>query len=260
MTTFILIHGAFTGGWIWGRTAKALAKLGHEAFRPTLTGCGERSHLLRPGIVLAMHVEDLAQHLFHEDIDRAVLVGHGYGAMIASAVAHRHSGKVAGLVHLDGVIPDRGASFLDALGKGSPRLNARQDGSDWLVPPPPAESFGIECRELARWFSVRLQPFPRACLASPYPYGGRDRDQPAVYLRTTGLEDPAVKTQAARATLKGMRVAELATGPRPMLTNPGRLAKVLDAAAREMPLGEGKGRGVGRGMPKRECRRKDGES
>lgn len=257
MTTFILIHGAFTGGWIWGRTARALAALGHEVYRPTLTGCGERSHLLRPEIALAMHVEDVAQLLFHEDLEQAVLVGHGYGAMIASAVAHRHSGKVGGLVHLDGVIPERGASFLESSGRAGGRAGARSDGSDWLAAPPPVEGFGIECRELARWLSVRLQPFPRSCLTAPYPYGGRDRDQPAVYLRTTVLADPAVKTQAAKASLRGIRVAELATGPLPMVTNPGKLAKVLDAVAREMPLWEGAAKSR-RSLPaRRACRRKE---
>lgn len=239
MAVFVLIHGAFMGGWIWGRAARALSRLGHEAYRPTLTGCGDRSHLLRPEIALAMHVEDVAQLLFHEDLDQAVLVGHGYGAMIASAVAHRHGGKVAGVVHLDGVVPERGASFLDTSGRGAGRFSARHHGSDWLVPPPPAESYGVECRELARWLSVRLQPFPRSCLAAPYPYGPRDRELPGVYLRTTGPEDPSARVQAARASLLGMRVAELPTGPLPMITSPGRLAKVLDAAARGMGLEAG---------------------
>ena len=236
MAAFVLIHGAFTGGWIWGRTAKALESLGHEVYRPTLTGCGERSHLLRPEIGLTTHVEDVAQLLFHEDLDRVVLVGHGYGAMIASAVAHRHDGKVGGVVRLDGVVPERGTSFLDAVGKGG-RVRARPDGSDWLAQPQPAEAYGVECRELARWLSIRFQPFPRSCLTAPYPYGRRDRALPGVYLRTTGLEDPAIKAQAAAAVLSGMTLAELSTGPLPMLTNPGRLAKILDAAALEMDLG-----------------------
>ncbi|MBI4804248.1 MAG: alpha/beta fold hydrolase [Desulfovibrio sp.] len=237
MAVFVLIHGAFTGGWIWGRTAKALRALGHDVHRPTLTGCGERAHLLRPEIVLAMHVEDVAQMLFHEDLDQAILVGHGYGGMIASAVAHRHGGKVAGVVHLDGVVPERGATFLEASGKGGGRLSARQNGSEWLVAPPPVETFGVRCREMARWLSVRLQPFPRQCLGTPYPYGTRDREKPCIYLRTTVLDDPAVGAQAARAALTGMRVLELATGPLPMVTNPGRLAKTLDSIVRHMGNG-----------------------
>lgn len=234
MATFVLIHGAFTGGWIWGRTAKALRALGHDVHRPTLTGCGERSHLLRPEIALTMHVEDVAQMLFHEDLEHVVLVGHGYGGMIASAVAHRHGGKVLGVVHVDGVVPERGASFLEASGRGAGRMSMRQNGSDWLLAPPPAESFGVKCRELARWLSVRLQPFPRECLSTPYPYGRRDRDKPCVYLHTTSMEDPAIRTQAARASLMGMKVDELATGPLPMVTNPGRLAKTLDSVVRRM--------------------------
>jgi pimeloyl-ACP methyl ester carboxylesterase len=252
MSTFILIHGAFTGGWIWRRVARALVKLGHDVFRPTLTGCGERSHLLRPETALATHVEDVAQLIFHEDLDRAVLVGHGYGGVIASAVAHRHGGKVAGLVYLDAVLPKRGASFLETAGQASARFGHGQDGPDWLMAAPAAESFAIECRELRRWLSVRLQPFPRACLATPYPYGPRDRELPGVYLRTAGpapgLAAPVLKAQAAAARLLKMRVAELPTGPLPMVTNPGRLAKVLDAAVRDMGIREDMGTGVGSGF------------
>jgi pimeloyl-ACP methyl ester carboxylesterase len=247
MATFVLIHGAFTGGWIWRRTARALSKLGHEAFRPTLTGCGERSHLLRPEISLSWHVEDVAQLLFHEDLERAILVGHGYGSVIASAVAHRHGGKVSGVVHLDGVLPERGASFLDVAGRIATRGGSRQGSSDWLVAPPPAESFGLSCREQVRWLSVRLQPFPRSCMAAPYPYGRRDRQLPGVYLRTVGASggdapalsargDSPLKAQAARAALMKLRVAELQTGPLPMVTNPGRMAKVLHACSLEMGL------------------------
>lgn len=265
MATFVLIHGAFTGGWIWRRTSRALTKLGHEAFRPTLTGCGERSHMLRPEISLSWHVEDVAQLLFHEDLERAILVGHGYGSMIASAVAHRHGGKVGGVVHLDGVLPERGASFLDVAGRTGMRGAGRQSGSDWLVPAPPAESFGLTCRELARWLSVRLQPFPRSCLTAPYPYGRRDRQLPGVYLRTVGTvsnaEESALKAQAAKATLMKMRVAELQTGPLPMVSNPGRMAKVLQAAAMEMGLGsDGGGSGVTPRKNDRSCARQQGDA
>jgi len=211
---------------------RRLASLGHESFAPTLTGCGDRSHLLRPETSLAMHVEDVAQLIFHEDLERAVLAGHGYGGMIASAVAHRHGGKVAGVIHLDSLIPERGTSFLDTLGRHAVRA-----GPDWLVPPPPAESFGITCKEMLRWLSVRLQPFPRSCMEAAYPYGRRDRSLPSVYIRTTGHAGGcAVRAQAARAALAKARVAELPTGPLPMVTNPGKLAKSLAEAAKGMDM------------------------
>jgi len=232
MAAFVLIHGAFMGGWVWQRMASALGGLGHDCLRPTLTGCGERSHLLRPEISLAWHVEDVAQALFHEDLERVVLVGHGYGSMIAAAVAHRHSGKVAGVVHLDGVLPERGKSFRQLTGRTAGL--GRGAGADWLVPPPTAESLGVSCRELGRWLSVRLQPFPRACLEAPYAYGDRDRQLPGVFLCATDRENPPAKSQAARAALSNMPVLELPLGPLPMITSPGRLAQALSSLALEM--------------------------
>lgn len=238
MAAFVLIHGAFMGGWVWQRMATTLGGLGHDCLRPTLTGCGERSHLLRPEISLAWHVEDVAQALFHEDLERVVLVGHGYGSMIAAAVAHRHSGKVAGVVHLDGVLPERGKSFAQLCGRAALRGGAvgpgRGDGGDWLIPPPTAESLGVSCRELGRWLSVRLQPFPRACLEDAYAYGDRDRQLPGVFLRTTAQDDRPAKSQAARAALSSMPVVELPLGPLPMITSPGRLAQALSSLAQEM--------------------------
>ena len=89
MATFVLVHGAFTGGWHWQRVRRHLQKAGHEVYTPTLTGAGERGHLLSRDIRLAVHVKDVTSLLFHEDLHDVVLVGHSYGGVVITAVAEQ---------------------------------------------------------------------------------------------------------------------------------------------------------------------------
>ena len=52
MATYVLVHGAWHGGWCWNRVAPLLRDAGHEVFTPTLTGLGERVHLASPEVDL----------------------------------------------------------------------------------------------------------------------------------------------------------------------------------------------------------------
>ncbi|GFK95780.1 Pyrethroid hydrolase [Fundidesulfovibrio magnetotacticus] len=258
MASIILLHGAFTGGWLWRFTAQALDRLGHDVHRPSLTGCGERAHLLRPEISLAMHVQDAAQLLFHEDLDRTLLVGHGYGGLIAQALAHRHSAKVAGVVLLDGALAERGKCYAEAAGRADLAVRAMPASADWLVPPPPPESFGLTCREAARWLSVRLQPFPRACLTDPYPYGGRGQELPRFLVRTA-LPGGAKAAPAARAALSRVKVVEFQGGPLPMVNQAGTLAELLSGLAGAISPAREAGAGEGSAPTRRGACRRGGE-
>jgi pimeloyl-ACP methyl ester carboxylesterase len=91
MATYVLVHGGAHGGWCYGPVARRLRAAGHEVHAPTLTGLGERSHLLRPGIDLDTHIEDVVRVLHYEDVRDAILVGHSYGGMVITGVADRRS-------------------------------------------------------------------------------------------------------------------------------------------------------------------------
>ncbi|MGW7417242.1 alpha/beta fold hydrolase, partial [Streptomyces sp. NPDC054863] len=95
MTHFLLVHGGYTGGWIWRDTATALRRLGHEAHPLTLTGLGDRRHLATPATDLETHVEDVLQALDHLDAGPLVVVGHSYGVHPAVGAAVRRPGQVA---------------------------------------------------------------------------------------------------------------------------------------------------------------------
>src|SRR5688572_18994714 len=82
MATFVLVHGADHGGWCWRRVVPLLRAAGHEVYAPTLTGLGERAHLAHPGIDLETHIQDVLGVIEYEDLDRVVLVGHGYAGTV----------------------------------------------------------------------------------------------------------------------------------------------------------------------------------
>jgi pimeloyl-ACP methyl ester carboxylesterase len=112
MSTFVLVHGAFHGGWCWQRVAASLRAEGHAVYTPTLTGLGERSHLLTPDTGLDTHITDVASVLCFEDLSDIVLVGHSYGGMVVTGAADRAPARVGHLVYLDAAIPVAGESLL----------------------------------------------------------------------------------------------------------------------------------------------------
>ena len=113
MATFVLVHGAWHGAWCWRRVARLLAKDGHEVFTPTLTGVGERSHLLNPSINVETHILDVVNEMKWQELNDVVLVGHSYGGMVISGVAEKMEKAIASFVMLDAFMPEDGQGVLD---------------------------------------------------------------------------------------------------------------------------------------------------
>jgi pimeloyl-ACP methyl ester carboxylesterase len=110
---FVLLHGAWHGGWCWRQVAAILAARGHVVSRPTQTGLGERRHLLSQHVDFDTFVSDIHNHLLFEDIHSAVVVGHSFGASVAAAVADRDRSRISRLVFLDGFLPESGRSLME---------------------------------------------------------------------------------------------------------------------------------------------------
>src|SRR5258708_16624081 len=122
--TFVLVHGSSAGGWCYRRVADLLEKAGHKVYAPTLTGLGERSHLMSGLITLDTHIEDVVNVIRWETLDDFVLVGHSYGGWIISGVAEQFQGKISSIVFLDAFMPENGQRVLDT---NSPRSRAEID-------------------------------------------------------------------------------------------------------------------------------------
>jgi pimeloyl-ACP methyl ester carboxylesterase len=128
MTTFVLVHGGWVGAWCWSRVAKSLTARQHEVVAPTLTGLGERSHLLNPEIDLETHILDVVNRMKWQELRDVVLVGHSYGGMVVSGVAEWMEKSIASIVMLDAFFPADGQSLVDLQPAPCGRLSPRRLG------------------------------------------------------------------------------------------------------------------------------------
>lgn len=150
--TFVLVHGATAGGWEWKKTGRFLSDDGHEVYRATLTGLGERMHLNSPDIDLQTHIDDVVNLILFEDLHDIVLTGHSYGGMVITGVMDRVPERIRHVVFLDAAVPDDGMSIWDLFGNSGPPDPKRfADGFmqvSWVTPetkPPHNVKQSIKC-------------------------------------------------------------------------------------------------------------------
>lgn len=135
---------------------------------PTLTGCGDRFHLLDRAIGLESHVKDLVQTLVHEDVRDAILVGHSYGGTVITAAAASVPSRVRSLVYLDAQAPRDMETASGGLSEGSDeRLAELTKGDGWLIEPLPLAAVGITKQEDVDWVEPRRHPHPMRTLLEP---------------------------------------------------------------------------------------------
>jgi pimeloyl-ACP methyl ester carboxylesterase len=138
MARYVLVHGAWEGSWYWRLVAERLGAAGHQVFTPSLTGLGERTHLLTPEVDLDTHIEDVCAVLHYEELSEIVLCGHSYGGMVITGAAERMAERIASIVYLDAFLPEDGQCLLDlALPERRAQLLdlAETRGDGWRVPP-----------------------------------------------------------------------------------------------------------------------------
>jgi pimeloyl-ACP methyl ester carboxylesterase len=227
--TFVLVHGAWHGGWCWRRVADRLRRDGHAVFTPTLTGLGERSHLLRPGIDLATHVADIVNVMRWERLSDVVLCGHSYGGFVISGVAEEMPTLIRSIVFLDAFVPENG----DTIQKLSPpavqdAIRAALQRGDLGVPPRPAEAWGVNKAD-RQWVDDFSGPQPIGTLVSPITLSGaRENIARKTYIRAKGYANPAF--ERAFATVQAdpsWRCYEVPCGHDAMVDMPERLTELL---------------------------------
>ena len=233
MSTFVLVHGAWHGGWSWRLVSQRLEAAGHRAFAPTLTGLGERAHLSCPQVNLATHIEDVAAMLRYEDLQDIVLVGHSYAGMVITGVGAQQPARIARLVYYDAFLPDDGQSALDLL---PPHISqhftesARQDGDGWLIPRRPLEALGVRSATARGWLEPLLVPHPLATYADKLRFDPRVRELPSSFISCTDWA-AVFAPQADKARALGWPVREIAADHEALATAPDLLASALLEAA-----------------------------
>ena len=239
MATFVLVHGAWHGGWCWSKVAPLLRRTGAEVFTPTLTGLGENAHLtgmLDPiQVDLNLHIRDIARLIEYEDLHQVVLVGHAYAGMVITGVAEECPDRLLHLVYVNGVVPKDGESMADQL---IPVRGVEfadwvrghiQRGEGYLAPPASPEEigrrWGITDPADREWMFVRCTPQPAAAMAGPVRIGNpAARDIPRSFI---GGEEAGFESVADRAREAGWGMYHLESGHDPMVSHPRELAEIL---------------------------------
>jgi pimeloyl-ACP methyl ester carboxylesterase len=233
MAIFVLVHGGGHGGWCYGRVARRLRAHGHDVHTPTLTGLGERKHLLRPALDLDTHISDVVNLLEYEDLDKVILVGHSYGGMVITGVADRAGGRIARMVYLDAAHPKNGESLADItpemMGLAQSEMRV-VDGVELVMFP---ESkviplLGVTDPVDFAWMKSKITPQPWRCFTQRL----RLNDEAAV--RRIPRVNINCKTSLAMSNpekrarqLDGEHQFEIDTGHDLMITEPQKLADML---------------------------------
>jgi len=231
MTDFVLVHGAWHGAWCWKRILPSLWAKGHRAFPVTLTGVGDREHLMSPTIRLATHIDDVAAVIETEELKRVVLVGHSYGGLLITAVADRFAERVVRLVYLDAIVPHSGESWSSSHDESARQARRAGIARDGVIPPPPASAFGLTGEDAA-WVDRRQRPHPGAVYGDVLHF---DEARVASLARTfVDCTSPALPTiEKSRQRVRsepGWQVIEIATGHDPMISAPAQLLDILEQA------------------------------
>jgi pimeloyl-ACP methyl ester carboxylesterase len=224
-STFVLVHGAWIGSRCWREVADILRANGHRVFTPTLTGLGERSHLLSASVDLTTHVTDIVNVIAFEKLSDVVLVGHSYGGMVISGVAGRVSeGTIRSIVFLDAFVPRDGQSLADIVGKEAARLVYGEKD-----PVPPPVWIAGEDTTLARCFASESTPHPRASkFERLVSIAARERIPIKTFVLATRPASGffAAHAEQLRADPK-WRVEEIACGHMTMLDMPEETTAIL---------------------------------
>ncbi len=231
MATFVLVHGAWAGGWIWHRVTPLLRRAGHEVYTPTLTGLGERAHLNSPAINLSIHAQDVAGVLGCEGLRDVILVGHSYGGMVITAAAELEAERVAQLVYLDAFVPSDGESAANLIGPGTAASfeeRARDKGEGWMMPPmPPQWAHVLEDSDV-RWMESLFRPQSLQTFLEPVRLASaKAAALPRAFLYCNQPPLGLFESSVAKAKTGGWRYYELATGHCPNVTAPQQLADLL---------------------------------
>ena len=220
-STFVLVHGAWHGGWCWRRVADRLSARGHYIVAPTLSGVGERAHLAGDAINLTTQISDVTGEIKWKDLDRIVLVGHSYGGMVITGVAEQLRERIAAIIYLDAFLPADGQSAGDVLG-----------GATWpdrLVAPISAAAFGVNEKDRA-WVDAKMTPHPVGCFTEKLKVSGAYQQvAKKLYIRASGFANGAFDSALARCSAdRSWQTLVMKCGHDIMVDQPAELSALLE--------------------------------
>jgi pimeloyl-ACP methyl ester carboxylesterase len=234
MSTYVLVHGAWRGSWIWKRVRRLLQAQGHEVFTPTHTGVADRSHLSAPSVNLDTHITDVANLLRWEELSDVILCGHSYGGCVVSGVADRVPERIGALVYLDAFVLENGQCLNDTIPPDvrSKRLaQAKEVGEGWKLPPIPAEEFNVNPND-RDWLNRQSTMQSLACFEQPLRLTGAiNQIKNVTYILASEWSPSPFPQFYEKAKAKGWKTITIECGHDVMLDRPEELAELLQAVS-----------------------------
>ncbi|MFD2418103.1 alpha/beta hydrolase [Amycolatopsis pigmentata] len=238
MSTFLLVHGAWHSGRCWDRVVGLLESAGHLVHAPSLTGYGDKAHLLSPEVGLDTHVDDVVTLIEDEDLAEVILVGHSYAGLVISSVANRVPDRIGHLVYLDAMVPEDGESAVDVMPVTQHLIDlAAKSDSSWRIPPMPEQPaphglFGVTDPADIAWLRTMISDHPVRCLQQPVRLDNPAVNEiPCTHIHCVGGVKPegVVRRPVAATQRNGSpaQVWELPTGHDCMVTMPAELSELL---------------------------------
>jgi pimeloyl-ACP methyl ester carboxylesterase len=231
MATFVLVHGGGHGGWCYNKLSPLLRAAGHLVYSPSLTGLGDRKHLLNPGVDLDTHVTDIVNLIAFNDLKDVILLGHSYGGMVITGVADRIGASIGHLVYLDAAHPKNGESLADVA---APMMAMTEqelrvvDGVELVLWPDSraVQHYGVSDPADFAWLKSKLTPHPWKCFTQKLVLADEAavRRIPTTNICCTGgLQAPGYREEMQKA----QRFFEIDTGHDLMITEPRAVADML---------------------------------
>lgn len=230
MSTFLLVHGSWSGGWQWQPVRERLEATGHRVLAPSLSGMADRHHIVAEDMGLHTHIDDIARLIQWERLSEIVLVGHSYGGMVITGAAAAVPERIARLVYLDAFLPRAGESAWDILPWQREAFQGlRRADRPWLIDPVDMAQAFPELR--ADFDITRFTPMPIKTHEEPLPAAPAAGSIPATYVHATSpghFDDSAARARAERMT-----VLDIDAGHLLLSTHPEQVARILLTTAPE---------------------------
>jgi pimeloyl-ACP methyl ester carboxylesterase len=239
MATFVLVHGAWHGSWCWKRVRRALQGEGHDVFTPTLTGVGERSHLLSRQVNLETHILDVENLIRWEELSDVVLCGHSYGGCVISGVADRVPDRIRALVYLDAFVLEAGENLAKHVPEAQYKQlleGAKTVGEGWKVPPIPAEVFNVNAAD-REWVNRQCTMQSVETFQQPISLaGGVGKIRNVTFVLATGFaEGSPFPPFYEKAKARGWNAITMSCGHDVMLDRPDELTRMLVDVSQAQP-------------------------
>ncbi|MFD6277813.1 alpha/beta fold hydrolase [Streptomyces sp. NPDC060209] len=236
-TTYVLVHGAWHDGQSWKRVAPLLTAQGHRVFTPSLTGHGDKAHLLSPEVGLTTHADDIVGLILEHDLNDIVLVGHSYAGMVISSVANRVPGRISRLVYIDAMVPTHGENAIDVMPLTQVMIDGAADSAQpWRIPPlpefpVPVGLFGVTDPDDIAWLKTTLTDESVLCFQQPAEmHNPAQASIPRAHILCIGNEPEGVTRRPIpklQPNGEPSRVYTVDTGHDAMITKPVELSALL---------------------------------